>query len=87
VHEKGVVYLGDGAWGVEKPRAMKCRKTPFFIAKFAAIRHVTVVTLSPDYQHYISIDNQGRKVDEYFRPFEVQPSEKIEEPETQKAGV
>lgn len=86
VHEKGTVYLGDGAWGVEKPRMMKCRKIPFFMAKFAALRHVTVVTLSPDDQHYISIDNQGKKIDEYFRSLEILPPENIEELETQEEG-
>ena len=39
----GILYLGDGAWGVNKPRMAK---TSWYLARTASIRHLFLVTLS-----------------------------------------
>jgi hypothetical protein len=67
-HPQGVLYLGDGAWGVAKPRSMKGWRSPPFLARFAAARHVTCVTLTANEQHYQAIDCRGNQLDEFTRP-------------------
>lgn len=83
IHPKGVLYLGDGAWGIEKVRKMKSVKQPFYLAKFASTRHVIVVTLQPTQQHFMCVDDQGRMIDEYSRSLlptkEREPQEELQE--------
>lgn len=66
IHPQGVLYLGDGGWGVEKPRPMKGERP--FIAKFAAVRHFIAVTLTPTQQQFKCINDQGQILDEYSHP-------------------
>lgn len=66
IHPQGVVYLGDGGWGVEKPR--KLRSKHFYIAKFASARHFIAVTLTSSQQYFKCINDQGQVLDEYVQP-------------------
>lgn len=62
----GVVYIGDGAWGVEKPRKRRFfSKEPWYLAKSKSIRHFILVTLEPQERTYQAIDYQGNIFDEY----------------------
>lgn len=64
----GIIYLGDGAWGVGKPRKQRSsRRKKFYIAKFAAQRHFIGVVIQKDRQSFFSIDPNGRLIDEYVR--------------------
>lgn len=67
IHSQGVVYLGDGAWGIEKPRTTKKKKHPPYIAKFASKRHFVLVDLSQNKQLFKSITDEGIVIDEYTR--------------------
>jgi hypothetical protein len=74
IHPNGILYLGDGAWGVAKPRNLKpWHRKRFYIAKFASTRHFIGVVLQKDQQVYFSIDPQGRLIDEYVRKIDLTP--------------
>lgn len=62
INPKGVLYLGDGAWGVDKPRQARSN---WYIAKTAPIRHVFVVTLQ-NKQAYFEVLEEGGKIFESF---------------------
>ncbi|WP_068469109.1 purple acid phosphatase family protein [Candidatus Protochlamydia phocaeensis] len=68
IHPQGVLYLGDGAWGVEKARQLRSNRKPYYLAKFASTRHVIVVTLYSNQRHFMCLDNQGQMIDEYTQP-------------------
>jgi acid phosphatase type 7 len=65
VHPEGIVYLGDGGWGVDKPRKLKGK--PPYLAKFASARHFIAVTLTPSQQQFKCINDQGQVLDEYVQ--------------------
>lgn len=66
IHPEGIVYLGDGGWGVDKPRKLKGKRLPY-LASFASARHFIAVTLTPSQQQFKSINDQGQVLDEYSR--------------------
>lgn len=66
INPKGVVYLGDGAWGVEKPRKFNWKHPQF--ASLASSRHFIAVTLTSKEQSIRSINDQGQLIDEYRQP-------------------
>ncbi len=76
IHPEGIVYLGDGGWGVENPRQL--RGNPSYLAKFASVRHFIAVTLTPFQQTIKSINDQGQIVDEYTKQLKTKMP--IEEP-------
>lgn len=65
VAAKGVVYFGDGGWGVEEPRKPKNRDKRFYLAKFASVRYFILVTLSEEGKKVMSIDDRGQLIDSY----------------------
>lgn len=64
VHEKGIIYLGDGAWGVEKPRRPK---TAWYIAKAARESHFILVTVENGLRAYSAISSEGKLIDSYIQ--------------------
>lgn len=58
IHPKGVVYIGDGAWGA-KPRIPKRASSSTFLAKSAALRHFCLVTLSEEERTMSAISGEG----------------------------
>jgi len=66
VDPTGVIYIGDGAWGVE-PRTPRIKKKPFYIAKFAATRHFLLLNLKCDGYQIQSIDSNGHIIDQVSR--------------------
>ena len=65
-HPEGVVYLGDGGWGVEKPRKLHSKK--HYLAKFACCRHFIAVAITPSHQQFKCINDQGQIIDEWTHP-------------------
>jgi hypothetical protein len=45
-HPAGILYLGDGSWGVEKPRKPKSPSERPYLAKSASTRHFILVELT-----------------------------------------
>lgn len=66
-HPQGIIYFGDGAWGIEKPRVAK--KRPSYIDKFASLRHFILVTLTPTGEEFKSIGDDGQLIDQYKQFF------------------
>lgn len=60
---KGVLYLGDGAWGLEHPRVPKTPEQAWYLAKTAARRHFILVTLNKSTRQFKAIDHTGRVID------------------------
>lgn len=67
VHAKGIVYIGDGAWGVDKAREPKSNRKRFYLAKFKAVRHFILVSLQDESRHFSAIDSDGNLIDEFDR--------------------
>lgn len=61
----GVIYLGDGAWGVEHPRLSKTRSQAWYLAKTAPARHIIEVTIEKNQRQYDAIDSEGQTIDSY----------------------
>ncbi len=68
--DDGVVYLGDGAWGVT-PRPLASRNQDagpedyWYLERAASQRHVIVGTIQEEQQHYLVVNEHGQIIDEY----------------------
>ena len=61
----GVLYLGDGAWGVDAPRVRKKNHPiPWYISKMVPRRHFILVTIVGNIPHFTAIDTDGIIFDE-----------------------
>lgn len=60
----GVLYLGDGAWGVAEPRLPDSSNKRWYLAKSAPKRHFIKMTLKGPRRHAEAIDSIGRTFDE-----------------------
>ncbi len=65
VDPKGVLYLGDGAWGVADPRLPRVEGELWFLAKTAPERHFILVTLDGSSRTFTAINSKGEKFDNY----------------------
>lgn len=63
----GVLYMGDGAWGIEKPRTPKTPKKAPYIAASAGTRHILLVTTDAKGQKYEAFTADGELIDSYTR--------------------
>ncbi len=69
VEKNGVVYLGDGGWGIAEPRQPKAPSQTWYLAKTSQSRNVMLVTLFPGNKRlFRSIDPLGQTIDEYSQP-------------------
>ncbi|MBA2728260.1 MAG: metallophosphoesterase family protein [Parachlamydiaceae bacterium] len=62
---KGVLYIGDGAWGVSEPRHPKVQGEQWFLAKTAAERHFILVTIEKGKRKFEAINSKGQQFDSY----------------------
>ncbi len=60
----GVLYVGDGAWGIEYPRHPRRYRRPLYLSKSASVRHFLLVTINGDQERVQAINNQGRQFDD-----------------------
>ena len=60
----GVLYLGDGAWGMKNPRKAKTPNQRWYLAKTASERHFILVTLDRDKRNFKAISDNGEILDE-----------------------
>lgn len=61
----GVLYIGDGAWGVAEPRLPKNLEGQWFLAKTAAERHFILVTIEKTNRSFKAINSKSDQFDEY----------------------
>lgn len=64
IDPEGIVYLGDGAWGV---RLRRPDRTRWYLKKADAIRHLFLVTVSREGQHAVAVNDRGEFFDEVYR--------------------
>ncbi|WP_339926101.1 fibronectin type III domain-containing protein [uncultured Cyclobacterium sp.] len=72
VHPDGIVYLGDGSWGVEKKKP----KTPeevWYLSKSAEENSAIIATLQGPHQHFLMINENGKIIDEYPETIKIAP--------------
>lgn len=60
---KGVLYLGDGAWGIGTPRTPKTPADRWYLAKTKGQRHFILVILYGKKRHYMAVDHEGKVFD------------------------
>jgi acid phosphatase type 7 len=65
IDPRGVVYLGDGAWGVGVRKPDPAPR--WYIARADAIRHFYLVTLHREARHVMAVDELGRIIDEVYQ--------------------
>jgi hypothetical protein len=65
VHPQGVLYIGDGAWGVNEPRKASTNKRMFYLAKTAPTRHFILVTLEENKRQFTVISDEGHVIDQF----------------------
>lgn len=63
--KKGVVYIGDGAWGIRKPRKPRKPEKAWYLAASAAKRHFVLVTLKANSRTFAAIGADGQVIDQY----------------------
>lgn len=63
-HKEGIVYLGDGAWGIKKPREPK--KT-WYLEQSISARHVILIDLKKDKATLQAIDSKGDVIDTFTK--------------------
>jgi cellulose/xylan binding protein with CBM9 domain/calcineurin-like phosphoesterase family protein len=60
----GVLYIGDGAWGVNAREVRTPEERPY-LAKSVSAPHVIRVTLDGNKRSFIAVDNEGNVIDQY----------------------
>lgn len=63
IDRQGVMYFGDGAWGVDKPRNARRVVEKWYLANFASARHFIHVVLYGDRMQVTAINSQGTVLD------------------------
>lgn len=63
--EKGILYIGDGAWGISKPRKPEKPSNLWYLAVSAQVRHFVYVTVRGDQRVFTAIDHKGEVIDTY----------------------
>jgi acid phosphatase type 7 len=61
----GIIYLGDGAWGV---RLRKPDSKRWYLARTEATRHLFLTTISTAGQQILAVNEKGEFFDEIYRP-------------------
>jgi acid phosphatase type 7 len=73
----GIVYIGDGAWGVgtrEIGSQSPADEDKWYLDTAIAVRHFIVVTMHGPHQHFLVVDAAGGVIDEYPATFRVSPT-------------
>ncbi|MGA8164035.1 MAG: fibronectin type III domain-containing protein [Waddliaceae bacterium] len=71
VDPHGVLYLGDGGWGVKHPRRPKSPKKVWYLVKTARERHFILVDVKGKDCYFTAINDRGQVIDrcsQHFHP-------------------
>jgi acid phosphatase type 7 len=70
IADDGIVYVGDGAWGVgvREIGSRQEGEDAWYMFRGEAVRHAVVVTLDGDAQHILAVDENGDVFDEHTLP-------------------
>lgn len=67
IHPQGVLYLGDGGWGVANPRIPSPPTQRPYLIKSEAKRHFLLATITPESETFQAIDDEGIIFDEFTK--------------------
>ncbi len=67
VDPKGVIYLGDGAWGVKNPRTPKKPDSAWYIAASKKERHFILISLDKNGRSFRAVKPDGEVIDTYIQ--------------------
>lgn len=65
--EKGVLYLGDGAFGIKVPRQPKDMESKWYLVKALPERHFILVSIKGRVRQYQAINHKGEVIDSTIR--------------------
>lgn len=65
INPMGVLYMGDGAWGVSKPRTPKLPQDVWYLAKTLSTQYVLVVTIDPTTRSFVALGPSKNIIDAY----------------------
>ena len=68
IDAQGVMYIGDGGWGVDKPRRPRRLQSKWYLAKATSARHFLLMTVEQDKQTVTAISSDGSVIDQYTWP-------------------
>ncbi len=60
--ERGVIYVGDGSWGV-RTRGVHNVENTWYLEQAQSIRHALIITLHPDHKVVDAIDAESNVID------------------------
>ncbi len=63
--EDGIVFIGDGAWGVGERQVHNARDT-WYLERSESIRHLILVTIRNDFTDIKMINREGQLIDHYI---------------------
>jgi acid phosphatase type 7 len=72
IDSRGVVYIGDGAWGVSHREPRGRHESPdegWYLREAISSRHFILTTIQGTHQHFLVVSNTGQIIDEYPEPF------------------
>lgn len=64
INADGVIYFGDGGWGVDKPRKPYTNAKRWYLAQTASARHFLLVTIESDKTTVSAIKSDGTLIDQ-----------------------
>ena len=64
----GIVFLGDGAWGVPPRTEVRKLDEIWYLKDARAVNHIHVVTIAPGSRDVRSVDDQGREIHALRQP-------------------
>lgn len=64
VDPDGIVYFGDGAWGVRTNPVTPAWDT-WYLARAESVRHAILVTIEGERIHVVVLDEEGNVIDDY----------------------
>jgi hypothetical protein len=73
VAEDGIVFMGDGAWGVGERAVRGAAADVWYLEKSQSVRHGMIVTLTPAGKKVTTIDHRGTVIDEVEIPLRGRP--------------
>ena len=64
IDPNGIVFFGDGAWGVE-PRSGHDVAETWYLRERISVHHLILLTLQGSHQHLLTYDSEGNIIDSY----------------------
>ena len=68
IDAQGVMYIGDGGWGVDNPRRPRHLQSKWYLAKAVSARHFLLMTVEQNKQTVTAISSDGSVIDQYTWP-------------------